>query len=79
MINHQHKPPMKSGAGQTKLRNRLRRAYCKKDLVNLYGISYKTLASWLSPMASEIGPLRGQYFTAAQMEIIFETLGWPGE
>ncbi|MEO6669793.1 MAG: hypothetical protein ABIN36_09980 [Ferruginibacter sp.] len=68
---------MKTGAGQTKSRKRMRGAYCKKDLANLYGITYKSLSAWLRPMASEIGPLHGYYFTRAQVEIIFETLGYP--
>lgn len=79
MNNYEKNQPMKPGAGQTNFHHRLKRAYCKKDLIKLYGVTYKTLAGWLKPMASEIGPLHGNYFTTAQLEIIFDTLGYPGE
>lgn len=70
---------MKTGADQPKQNLQQYKAYCKKDLLQLYGVSYKTLASWLKPMASEIGPLHGRYFTLAQVKIIFDSLGYPGE
>lgn len=79
MKNHEQRTPMKTGAGQPKFYKRIARAYCKKDLLNFYGVTYKTLAGWLRPMASEIGPLIGHYFTTAQLQIIFETLGYPDE
>lgn len=53
------------------------KACSKKDLKELYGVSYKTIRNWLKPMASEIGPLHGRYYTAAQAKIIFDNLGYP--
>jgi hypothetical protein len=79
MENPEQHIPMKTGAGQKKFRNKSARAHCKKDLANLYGVTYKTLAAWLKPFASQIGPLHGKYFTVAQLEIIFDSLGYPGE
>lgn len=78
MKNQQHEP-INMGAGQPKHYNGLLKVYCKKDLLHLYGVTYKTLAKWLRPMASEIGPLHGRSFTTAQVKIIFDTLGYPGE
>lgn len=79
MKNHEQAPPVKPGTVPPKPYKKLPKAYCKKDLLNLYGVTYKTLASWLRPMASEIGPVNGHFFTAVQLEVIFETLGYPGE
>ncbi len=77
MKNEPREGPLQNGAGRSKLSEMLRTTYCKKDLMRFYGISYKTLMSWLRPIASEIGPVKGRYFTTAQMKVIFEELGYP--
>ncbi|MFT3910945.1 MAG: hypothetical protein QM737_16115 [Ferruginibacter sp.] len=70
---------METGAGQPQPKKMNTKPCCKKDLLKLYGISYKALASWLRPMKAEIGPLHGRYFSTAQLKIIFETFGFPEE
>ena len=70
---------MNTGADQPKQHMQLVKAYSKKDLRQLYGVTYKTLSRWLKPMASEIGPLHGRYYTPTQLKIIFDNLGYPGE
>lgn len=51
--------------------------YSKKQLANMYGISDKTLASWLSPFIRKIGPYKGRMFTPKQIKTIFESIGEP--
>ena len=52
--------------------------YSKKELADLYGISFKTLNSWLSPFKSQIGIYRGRLYTVNQVKMIFDKLGLPG-
>jgi hypothetical protein len=55
------------------------RPYSKKELCDIYGISRKVLAVLLKPFLKEIGPIRGRYYTVAQVEIIFNKIGLPYE
>lgn len=48
-----------------------------RDLMMIYGVSYKTMRSWLMPFAEEIGIRNTYLFTILQIEIIFEKLGKP--
>ncbi len=48
-----------------------------RDLMMVYGVSYKTMRSWLMPFAEEIGIRNTYLFTILQIEIIFEKLGKP--
>ena len=51
--------------------------YSYKELKFLYGVSYKTLKTWIQPFLTEIGEKRGRYFTIKQIKVIFEKLGMP--
>ena len=54
------------------------KAYTTKELAAMYGISPKTLRTWLTPHKELIGLKMGRYFTALQVRLIFERLGIPG-
>lgn len=47
----------------------------KKQLANAYGVSIKTLNSWLKPFDVEIGIYRGRSYTPKQVTTIVEHLG----
>ena len=53
------------------------KAYTMKELSALYGISPKAFKTWLAPHEEVIGKKKGWYYTALQVEIIFEKLGIP--
>lgn len=48
-----------------------------KELAALYGVSAKTLRTWMSPHKEAIGEKISRYYTALQIRIIFERLGEP--
>lgn len=51
--------------------------YTSKELAALYGVSTKTLRTWLKPHGEAVGKKVSRYFTALQIQIIFEKLGAP--
>ena len=51
--------------------------YCYKELEMLYGISRKTLKTWLRPFWQDIGQKQGRYFTIKQVKVIFDKVGIP--
>lgn len=53
------------------------RPYTHKELSVFYGVSWKTLRTWLKPYATDIGPKSGHFYNYRQIEIIFERLGHP--
>ena len=53
--------------------------YTMKELAALYGVSNKTLKTWLQPHQRRFGERRSRYFTVLQVRIIFECLGPPLE
>jgi len=53
------------------------RPYTKKELADRYGISIKTLKTWLRPHLHHIGEPPGRYYTVRQVRLIFEYLGEP--
>ncbi len=53
------------------------RAYSISELAVLYGITTKTIRTWLKPYAEEIGEKHGRYFTTLQVRVIFDKLGEP--
>jgi transposase len=53
------------------------RAYTTKELAALYGISSKTIKTWLQPYTAVIGEKRGRYYTTLQVRTIFEKIGEP--
>lgn len=48
-----------------------------KELAGWYGVSTKTLRTWLQPHKEAIGERISRYFTALQVKQIFERLGEP--
>ena len=53
------------------------KAYTISELAALYGISTKTIKTWLKPHVTAIGPRLGRYYTVLQIRIIFEKIGMP--
>jgi len=53
------------------------RPYTAKELAALYGVSTKTLRTWLQPHKEAIGERVSRYFTALQIRVIFDRLGLP--
>lgn len=53
------------------------RPYTYKELTELYGVSKKTLQTWLRPFKDQVGEKRGRYFTVIQIDVIFKNLGFP--
>jgi phage antirepressor YoqD-like protein len=51
--------------------------YTAGELATLYGVSKKTLNTWLLPHREYIGEKKSLYYTAKQVRIIFEELGEP--
>lgn len=51
--------------------------YTVKELAGLYGVSPKTLRTWLLPHKEAIGDRVSRYFTALQIQLIFDRLGLP--
>jgi DNA-binding transcriptional MerR regulator len=54
------------------------KAYKPKELANFYGVTIKTLRTWLLPHQQDVGERSSKYYTAKQVRIIFEKLGEPG-
>ena len=52
--------------------------YTPKELATMYGVSIKSLRTWLKPHRQYIGERISKYYTAKQVRIIFERLGEPG-
>lgn len=53
------------------------RPYTVKELAALYGVSTKTLRTWMAPHKEAVGARVSRYFTALQIQIIFDRLGLP--
>jgi len=51
--------------------------YTVKELAGLYGVSTKTLRTWMMPHKEAIGERVSRYFTALQIQTIFDRLGMP--
>lgn len=47
------------------------------EVAALYGVSKKTLSTWLSDYADEIGRRISRYFTTLQVKTIFDCIGPP--
>jgi transposase len=57
----------------------LLRPYTVKELTKFYGVSWHTINNWIKRFEGEIGPRVGNFYTVAQVTIIFDKLGWPPE
>lgn len=51
--------------------------YTHKDLARLYEVSWKTLQKWLKADEHLIGQKVGHFYSAKQVERIFELRGYP--
>ena len=51
--------------------------YTVKELAEIYGVSTKTLRTWMLPHREAIGERVSRYFTALQIQVIFDRLGLP--
>ena len=51
--------------------------YKTKELAAIYGVSIKTLRTWLNTHQEVIGNKAGHYYTAQQIRTIFSCLGEP--
>ena len=51
--------------------------YSPGELAAQYGISTKTLRTWLKMHRQHIGVRMGKYFTALQIRTIYERIGAP--
>lgn len=51
--------------------------YNQKELAFLYEVSPRTVKKWIKPFEQELGGKMGQIYTAKQVEIIFDKLGFP--
>jgi len=51
--------------------------YTMGELCSIYQVTNKTMNTWLRPHSEVIGKREGRYFTALQVEIIFEKIGLP--
>lgn len=54
------------------------KACTTKELAAMYGISPKTLRTWLLPHRTLIGEKRSKYYNARQVRVIFQCIGEPG-
>jgi hypothetical protein len=54
------------------------KAYSPKEIHALYGISKLVFKTWTKSFESEIGEVKGKYYTVKQVQIIMEHLGVPG-
>jgi len=57
----------------------LLKPYTTKELANMYGVSRRIFRNWLQPFNNQVGPKTGHYFTVAQVKLIFDKLGIPGD
>ncbi len=53
------------------------RHYSVKELSALYQVNRDTFLEWLRPFKEEIGKRHGNYYTIAQVKIIFSKLDLP--
>ncbi len=53
--------------------------YTPSELADVYGVSRKTLNTWLKPHREAVGKRESIYYTALQVKIIFEKLGLPAK
>ncbi|MBL7760938.1 MAG: hypothetical protein JNK08_09625 [Sediminibacterium sp.] len=53
------------------------RPFSPSELARVYGVSKRTLNTWLKPHRETIGRREGLYYTALQVKTIFDKLGLP--
>lgn len=55
------------------------RPYTLIEIARIYGVHYKTMSKWIKPFAEEVGRKNGRMYSVAQVRIILDKLGIPGE
>lgn len=55
------------------------RPYTVLDLSRMYEVSAKTMKKWIRPFEAEVGTKNGYFYSIAQVQVIFQKLGTPGE
>ena len=55
------------------------RPYTVLDLAKMYEVSDKTMKKWIKPFENAVGEKNGYFYSIAQVKMIFEKLGAPGE
>ncbi len=50
-----------------------------KELIALYGVCARTVRNWIKSFKEELGDRHGNYYTVAQVELIYRKLGPPGK
>lgn len=53
--------------------------YTVLELAKLYSVSDRTMKKWIKPFEEEVEKKIGYFYTIAQVKIIFEKLGMPGD
>ncbi|MBS1637577.1 MAG: hypothetical protein JST26_16800 [Bacteroidetes bacterium] len=53
--------------------------YSTRELSELFGISEKTLRTWIVPIKDKIGIKRGRFYNVNQTQIMFKQFGLPFE
>lgn len=70
---------MKDTSPEPNIPGRYLKSYSKKELKDLYEISFRTLQTWLKPHEHLIGEYWGKRYTPLQVEIIFKKLKPPAK
>ena len=51
--------------------------YSAKQLSSIYLVCKPTFLKWIEPFKDQIGERNGNYYTSAQVEMIFQKIGFP--
>ena len=51
--------------------------YTHQELATLYGVSWRTMQTWIKRFRHLLGEKKGHYYTTRQVRIIFTQLGRP--
>jgi hypothetical protein len=55
------------------------RPYTIAELAIVYGVCKRTLRKWLKPFLADIGKRQGHFYSIAQVKIIIDKIGLPGD
>ena len=53
------------------------RPQTKQELAAAYGVTLRTISTWLEPHLTAIGPKMGRTYTPKQIKIIYDLFGPP--
>jgi hypothetical protein len=54
------------------------KAYSPKEIRGFYGVSIRTFNKWIEDFKTDIGDVKGKFYTVTQVKFIIEKLGTPG-